>query len=75
MTDLIVIAVLAVIIVLAARYLYKAKKNGAVCVAVPPEAAAAVLRTILKVQAVIAAAPVVAINITNRTTAIWTVPA
>ena len=35
MTDFIVIAVLAVIIAMAARYLYKAKKNGAVCVGCP----------------------------------------
>lgn len=35
MTDLIIIAVLAVIIALAARYLYKAKKSGAVCVGCP----------------------------------------
>lgn len=35
MTDLIIIAVLAVIIVVAVRYLYKAKKNGSVCVGCP----------------------------------------
>lgn len=35
MTDVIIIAVLAVIIVMAARYLYQAKKNGAACVGCP----------------------------------------
>ena len=35
MTDLIVIAVLAVIIGFAARYVYKAKKSGAKCIGCP----------------------------------------
>lgn len=37
MTDLIVIAVLAVIIGFAARYVYKAKKSGAKCIGCPVE--------------------------------------
>ena len=35
MMDLIMIAILTVIIAMAVRYLYKAKKNGAVCVGCP----------------------------------------
>ncbi|MBO5339401.1 MAG: FeoB-associated Cys-rich membrane protein [Oscillospiraceae bacterium] len=37
MTDLIVIAVLAVIVGLAARYVYRAKKSGAKCIGCPVE--------------------------------------
>ena len=37
MTDLIVLAVLAVIVGLAARYVYKAKKSGAKCIGCPVE--------------------------------------
>ena len=35
MEDIIIIAVLAVIIVLAARYIYKAKKSGKKCIGCP----------------------------------------
>ena len=35
MTDLILIAVLAVIVGLAARYVYRAKKSGAKCIGCP----------------------------------------
>ena len=35
MTDIIVIAVLAVIVGFAARYVYKAKKSGAKCIGCP----------------------------------------
>ena len=35
MTDLIVISVLAVVVGFAARYVYKAKKNGAKCIGCP----------------------------------------
>jgi len=35
MEDIIIIAVLAVIIVLAARYVYKAKKSGKKCIGCP----------------------------------------
>ena len=35
MTDFIIVAVLLVIMATAIRYLYKAKKNGAVCVGSP----------------------------------------
>ena len=37
MTDVIVLAVLAVIVGLAARYVYKAKKSGAKCIGCPVE--------------------------------------
>lgn len=37
MTDIIVIAVLAVIVGFAARYVYKAKKSGAKCIGCPVE--------------------------------------
>ena len=35
MTDIIVIAILAVILGAAVRYIYKAKKNGAKCIGCP----------------------------------------
>jgi len=35
MTDFIVIAILAVVVGFAARYVYKAKKNGAKCIGCP----------------------------------------
>ena len=37
MTDIIVIAVLAVVIGFAARYVYKAKKSGGKCIGCPVE--------------------------------------
>ena len=37
MTDIIVVAVLAVVIGFAARYVYKAKKGGAKCIGCPVE--------------------------------------
>ena len=37
MTDLIIIAILAVVVGVAARYVYKAKKSGAKCIGCPVE--------------------------------------